>query len=317
MLLYLISFSFSALIAPHEEKSFLSWMRNSNQLYIGDEYYFRLGIYLANSRLVHEFNSGRKSFKLALNKFACYTPAEYKTLLGRRQSPNKSRQSIIIKSKGDEPVSIDWREKGVVNEIKDQGQCGSCWAFGTVQACESAYAISHGKLYSCSDQEILDCCEYCSGCDGGVECVTLDYIIRLQDGLLMSEEDYPYKFVQTRCAFDKTKGINKITGYINGVKGDENALKKLVSQGVCDIGIDASKFSFQLYSGGIYDEPSCSSTALDHAVGLVGYGSMNDNDYWIVRNSWGASWGEKGYIRMSRNKNNQCGVATDPLQVQA
>ncbi|KAK8842466.1 hypothetical protein M9Y10_026053 [Tritrichomonas musculus] len=317
MLFYLVSFAFSALIAPHEEKSFLSWMRTSNQFYTGDEYHFRLGIYLSNARRVQEFNSAKNSFKLSLNKFACYTPAEYKTLLGRRQSQVQPRQSIVNKYKGDEPSSIDWREKGAVNEIKDQGQCGSCWAFGTVQACESAYAIAHGKLYSCSEQEILDCCEYCSGCDGGAEDVTLDYIIRLQDGFLMSEEDYPYKFFQTRCAYDKSKRINQIKGYIHGEKGDEDALKTLISQGVCDIGIDATKFSFQLYSGGIYDEPSCSSRALNHAVGLVGYGSMNDVDYWIVRNSWGKAWGEKGYIRMSRNKNNQCGVATDPLQVQA
>lgn len=315
MLFYLISFSFSVLIAPHEEKSFLSWMRSSNQFYTGEEYHFRLGIFLANSRLIQEFNSCKKSFKLSLNKFACYTPTEYKTLLGRVQSPVKSRGNILKKSKGDEPTSIDWREKGAVNEIKDQGQCGSCWAFGTVQACESAYAISKGKLYSCSEQEIVDCCEYCSGCDGGVECVTLDYIIRLQDGYLMSEEDYPYKFVQQRCAWDKSKGINQIKSYIRGEKGDEDALKTLISQGVCDIGIDASKYSFQLYSGGIYDEPSCSSTALNHAVGLVGYGTMNDVDFWIVRNSWGKSWGEKGYIRMIRNNNNQCGVATDPIQV--
>lgn len=291
-------------------------MRNTNQIYTGDEYHFRLGIFLINSRRVREFNSAHQTFKLGLNKLSCHTPSEYKSLLGRHQISNPKRRTTIKQFKGDLPSSIDWRDKGVVNEIKDQGQCGSCWAFGTVQACESAYAISYGTLNSCSEQEIVDCCEYCSGCDGGVECVTLDYILRLQDGLLMSEEDYPYKFFQQRCAYDKTKGINKIKGYINGEKGDEENLKLLISQGVCDIGIDASRFSFQLYSGGIYDEPACSSTALDHAVGLVGYGSMNDQDFWIVRNSWGTSWGERGYIRMSRNKNNQCGVATDPLQVQ-
>lgn len=313
----LVSFAVSALIAPHQEKSFLSWMRKSNQFYTGDEYHFRLGVFLANSQRVQEFNSAKKTFKVGLNKFACYTPAEYNALLGHIQPSTQNRERIVKKFKGDVPDSVDWRDKGIVNPIKDQAQCGSCWAFGTIQACESAYALAHGTLLSCSEQNLVDCCISCSGCNGGLESAALEFIINQQGGYLNSEDDYPYTAVDGTCKFDSTKGINKIVSYEHGKAGDEDYLKTLIAQGVCDIAIDASQWSFQLYTGGVYDEPSCSSSFLDHAVGLVGYGTDGGVDYWLVRNSWGTSWGEKGYIRMSRNKNNQCGVATDALQVHA
>lgn len=292
-------------------------MRKSNQFYTGDEYHFRLGVFLANSQRVQEFNSAQKTFKVGLNKFACYTPAEYKAILGRIQISKQPRQQIVNKFKGDVPDTVDWREKGIVNPVKDQASCGSCWAFGTIQACESAYALAHGQLLSCSEQNLVDCVTSCYGCSGGLESSALDYIINEQDGYLNSEDDYPYKAVDGTCKFDSSKGINKIVTYEHGKQGDEDYLKTLSAQGVCDIAIDASQWSFQLYTSGIYDEPSCSSSFLDHAVGLVGYGTDDNVDYWLVRNSWGPSWGEKGYIRMIRNKSNQCGVATDALQVHA
>lgn len=317
MFAFLLSFSFSALIAQHEEKSFLSWMRRTNQFFTGDEYHLRLGIFLTNLRRVQEFNSLEKTFKVGINKFACYTPAEYKILLGRIQSSQSSRQKITKKIKGDEPDQVDWREKNIVNAVKDQGQCGSCWAFGTIQACESAYALTHGTLNVCSEQNLVDCVPDCYGCNGGTESNALTFIIYGQFGLLASEADYPYKAVAESCTYAILKGINKITSFDHGEEGNEAYLKTLVSQGVCDVAIDASAWSFQAYTSGIYDEPACSSEFLDHAVGLVGYGTENGVDYWIVRNSWGPDWGEKGYIRMSRNKNNQCGIASDALQVHA
>lgn len=320
MLAALISCSASILIKSYEEKSFLSWMRQSNQFFTGGDYHFRLGIFISNLRHVQNFNSVGKSFRVSLNKFSCYTPSEYNLLLGRLSSSSKNyfnRKFDTKAYKGELPDTVDWRSKGIVNTVKDQGQCGSCWAFGTIQACESAYALSYGHLFSCSEQNLVDCCTFCSGCSGGSESQALLYIIRYQDGFLNSEFDYPYTAIDGTCSFDQTKAINKISSYINGERFDENNLKLLVSNGVCIIAIDASKWSFQMYSGGIYDEPSCSSSKIGHSVGLVGYGTENGIDYWLVRNSWGENWGENGYIRMSRNKDNQCGVATDPLQVQA
>lgn len=317
MFAYLLSFACSALIAQHEEKSFLSWMRQTNQIFTGDEYQFRLGIFLSNQQRVKQFNSrNEKTFTVGINKFACLTESEYKSLLGHKpRSALRNKVIQRITKKADE--SVDWRTKGIVNAVKDQGQCGSCWAFGTVQACESAYALATGTLNVCSEQNLVDCVTECAGCSGGLESAALDYILTKQDGYLMGDEDYPYKAYEQTCKFDKSKGINQIKSYDHGKQGDEEYLAQLVSQGVCDVAIDASNWSFQLYSGGIYDESACSSVNLDHAVGLVGYGTENGVDYWIIRNSWGSSWGEKGYIRMIRNKSNQCGVASDALQVYA
>lgn len=317
MIIALVSFafSFSKLTAPFEEKSFLSWMRNTNQYFTGEEYHFRLGIFLTNSRLVKEFNSAKKTFKVGINKFSCYTPSEYQVLLGRLQFPTQSRLINTRNFNDDLPDSVDWREKNIVNEIKDQGNCGSCWAFGTVQACESAYALSHGTLYSCSEQNLIDCVSSCGGCSGGLESTALDHIIKTQNGYLISENDYPYAAVVSTCKYDPTKGINQIKSYEKGVPGDEKYLQKLIAQGVCDISINANYWSFQSYKSGIYDNPDCIGVILNHAVGLVGYGTENGADYWIVRNSWGKSWGEEGYIRMSRNKYDQCGIADSPILV--
>ena len=316
MLSLLLTFSFSLLVSQNEEKSFLSWMRKYNQVFVGDEYNLRLGIFLSNSRLVQKHNAN-SNFKLSLNHLSCLTNAEYRSLLGHI-SLTSSRKSIIKELKNDDlPDSIDWREKGIVNSIKDQGNCGSCWAFGTIQACESAYALVHNELLSCSEQNLIDCVWGCNGCYGGQESSALQYIVNIQWGALNLESEYVYTARQGICKFSYFTAVNSIKSYASGKPGDEEYLKALCAQGVCDVAIDAGSSQFQLYSGGIYIDNSCSSLYLNHAVGLVGYGTEGTQDYWIVRNSWGPSWGEAGYIRMARNANNQCGIANEALQAYA
>jgi cathepsin L len=227
-----------------------------------------------------------------------------------------ARQTNVKPLKADPPASIDYRDKGVVNAIKDQGQCGSCWAFGTIQAAESNYALKFGTLNSCSEQNLVDCVTSCDGCDGGLEELAYQYIISNQAGLLNTEASYPYTARDGSCKYNAAGGLNKVVSYQNGKSGDESYLLNLVGTvGVADVAIDASQNSFQLYSTGVYNEPRCGNTEydLDHAVGCIGYGTASGTDYWLVRNSWGTSWGQKGYIQMSRNKNNQCGIATDAL----
>jgi cathepsin L len=288
-------------------------MRSTNNIYSGDEYKFRLGVWMANKRLVSQHNAAQKSFTVSMNKLAALTPAEYKQLLGHRSIGNKE---IPVKtfSKGD--AEVDWRTKGIVNPIKDQGQCGSCWAFSVIQAMESQWALKKNKLPSLSEQNLVDCVTSCAGCDGGDEYVSYDYVLEHQGGKWETEADYPYKAVTGSCKWDASKGCCKFSSYFRPTstsKADEKELADgCAASGVVSIAIDASNWSFQMYSGGIYDEPAC-STWLDHAVGLVGYGTENGVDYWIVRNSWGEDWGESGYIRMIRNKNNQCGVASDTI----
>lgn len=298
------------MVLGHEEKSFVAWMRNTNQIYTGDEYQLRFGIFLANSRLVREHNS-QSSFTLELNKFAAYTPAEYKALLGYRpiyRNIKSTRSSIKA------PAAIDWREKGAVTDVQDQGLCGSCWAFSAIGAAEGGWAVAGNTLTKFSEQNLVDCVTDCFGCDGGSMTLALDYVMNSQAGKFMLDADYPYERTQKTCRFDQTKVVGNIKEYIKITVGDEDDLEaKVAEHGPASIGIDASSYAFQLYHGGIF-MASCSSTSLNHGVTCVGYGTEGEKNFWIVKNSWGSlTWGEKGYIRMIKNRDNHCGVATDAL----
>ncbi|KAK8897704.1 hypothetical protein M9Y10_015669 [Tritrichomonas musculus] len=308
MLALLASFASCAYYLQHEEKSFLSWMRSTNQYFTGDEYQTRFGIFMANSRLVKEHNSAKKTFTVSLNKFAAYTPSEYQALLGFKM--NIKKREAAKTQRRSNADAVDWRDKGVVNGIKDQASCGSCWAFSAIQAAESANAISTGKLESYSEQNLVDCVTDCSGCDGGFMTDAYDYVIKNQDGHFNLENEYKYQAIDGTCKFAQYKEVGSISKYVNIVQGDEDDLAaKVETYGPVAVAIDASNWSFQLYSGGIYDEPSCSPDNLDHGVGCVGFGTEGGSKYWIVRNSWGTSWGEKGYMKMLW-KNNQCGIAS-------
>lgn len=313
MLSIFIVLSFSSVkIKQSDEKSFIAWMRNTNNFYIGSEYQFRLGIYLSHKQYVQNHNSNpNKMFTIAMNKFSALTPSEYKSLLGFRASLSsnfklyKSRQKAAPNSE-----ELDWRTKGAVNAIKDQGSCGSCWAFSAIQNCESSEFLKYEKLYRFSEQSLVDCVTADAGCDGGLPSDAFTYIIEECDGKVMLEDDYPYLAVADTCKFDLRKAIGHFTKYIEIKKGSESDLaEKCQLYGPLSIGIDASPLSFQLYNGGIYNEQKCSSVFLDHGVGLVGYGADDTIKYWIVRNSWGTGWGENGYIRIIRGSN-KCGVAT-------
>ncbi|EAY06906.1 Clan CA, family C1, cathepsin L-like cysteine peptidase [Trichomonas vaginalis G3] len=297
-------------VLKHEEKAFLAYMRETGNFFTGDEYHFRLGIYLANKRLVQEHNAANKGFKLGLNKLAHLTQSEYRSLLGAKRLGQKSGNFF----KCDAPANdaVDWRDKGIVNKIKDQGQCGSCWAFSAIQASESRYAQANKQLLDLAEQNIVDCVTSCYGCNGGWPSKAIDYVVKHQAGKFMLTADYPYTARDGTCKFHASKSVGLTKGY-DEVKDTEAELAKAASKGVVSVCIDASHYSFQLYTSGIYDEPSCSAWNLDHAVGLVGYGTEGSKNYWIVRNSWGTSWGEQGYIRMIKDKSNQCGIASEAI----
>jgi len=228
---------------------------------------------------------------------------------------NKTRDGpkFVPRHRGAPPASLDWRTKGAVTPIKDQGQCGSCWSFSATGTMEGAIFLKSGKLISLSEQNLVDCVQ-----DGSYTCETggimqdaYEYVV--QAGGIEDESDYPYCGIDCdgeSCQFDSSKVAADISSYQN-VAQSENALLTATVQQPVSIAIDASSYQFQLYSGGVFNLPSCSSTQLDHGVLSIGYGTYNGVAYWLVKNSWGTSWGMQGYIMMSRNKNNQCGVATD------
>lgn len=295
-----------------EECQFLQWMRLNNKLYTGEEYHFRLGIFISNLRYCREFNQRNGlTFRVGINIFSCYTPSEYKTLLGTEFLKRNIKYTKIPNTKS-APDSFDWRDKGVVNPIRNQGDCGSCWAFSTISTSESAYTITTGNLLHFSEQNLVDCSPG-FGCRSGWTYIAMDYILNSQNGTFNTEDQYPYTATDGQCSFDASKSVGKVTEYVYAQKDDENDLKeKIASIGVASISIHSGNQAFMLYSGGILDDEDCTGdfARIDHAVAAVGYGSENGVDFWIVRNSWGESWGENGYVRMVRNKGNRCFIAT-------
>jgi len=208
------------------------------------------------------------------------------------------------------PTSVDWRTKGIVTPVKDQGQCGSCWSFSTTGSVEGAWAMNH-TLVSLSEQNLMDCSRAYGnmGCNGGMMDNAFKYIINNHG--IDTEASYPYQaYTSYNCKYSTANKGASITSYKDVTSGSEAALQNAVAYRPVSVAIDASHSSFQLYTSGVYYEPACSSTSLDHGVLTVGYGTGTSGDYWIVKNSWGTGWGMQGYIYMSRNKNNNCGIAT-------
>lgn len=321
---------------------FASWGKEHGKTYANEEEQaIRFGIWKQNKAFVDNHNAAGKSFTTKMNKFGDLSNWEYRSqLLGNRG--NSSRKGLLgtFKATGTSaPDSFDWRSSGVITSVKDQGQCGSCWAFSAVAAMEGAFnnankdnmpsactATCNGKACcSFSEQELVDCVNGGSdNCDEGGEMHDgVMEIINNQANAINLESDYPYTSGSGTsrgvCHSKPSSALpTGFKGYTTVDPGNEDALKEASYQmTILSIGIDASQSSFQFYDSGVYNEPSCHNKAdeLDHGVSIVGYGSESGNDYWMVRNSWGSSWGDGGYIKMSRNKDNQCGVASDSIFV--
>jgi len=286
--------------------------------------------WLANLEIVtahnNQFARGRETFSLSMNKFADLNQHEFAAQFLRPRSTRNSEKTSLrmnnSKTADDVPDSMDWRDvDNVVTPVKDQGYCGSCWAFSAVAAMEGAYNYASGSLNSFSEQELVDCTK--NGhytCNiGGEMSDGIAYIADDMDGYIYTEREYPYtgsscSIAKDCCDADASTGVSTgITGFTAVDSGDEDGLKVAsAEQTIISVGIDASSVLFQLYNSGVYAPAGCSTTSLDHGVAVVGYDTMTiGGDYWIVKNSWGSSWGEDGYIYMARNDDNSCGIATD------
>ena len=264
---------------------------------------------------------GADSVVYRLNEFADLTPSEFNSRMNGLtpgKLPHTSRQHAL--SGAAAPDAVDWRAKNLVAPVKNQGSCGSCWAFSTVVSIEGQHAKQTGKLVSLSEQNLVDCVKgvtlpnetgtCCMGCRGGLMDDAFQYLLDKQAGAIDTEAAYPYRGVGGQCSFDSAKSGATISAWTGIPQGDEQALLDAVATvGPVSIAVDAS-IGWQLYAGGIMRGFLCSSNPkkLDHGVAIVGYGTDKGNDYWIVRNSWGSMWGEKGYARIARGKN-ACGLA--------
>lgn len=262
----------------------------------------------------------RPEVTLSLNRFAEMADSDYRTLLGYRMARNVSDRVVVTSVPGVRrrirPGGVNWTALGVVTPVKDQGLCGSCWAFAATGALESLNALRTRNLVPLSERNVLNCVRDppTQGCGGGSACIVFDAVTRNRRGLCPEKAYPPYKAVRSagceRCD-PRAKTSPPIAGmgwvpYMN-----ESALLEAVTRQPIAVAVDASSLAFRLYRSGVLGPRDC-GTQPNHAVLLTGYGRSGKTNYWIIKNSWGTGWGENGYARLRRNVPNRpkgtCGI---------
>ncbi|XP_072932408.1 cathepsin L-like peptidase [Epargyreus clarus] len=289
---------------------------------------FRMKIYLENKQMIamhnQRYERGLTTFRLKQNKYTDMLHQEFVAIMNGFNRTTKSGKVSLARTASERgarfvppanvllPTHVDWREHGIVTDVKEQGKCGSCWAFSATGSLEGQHFRKTGRLVSLSEQNLMDCSwSYGNdGCAGGLMDKAYRYI--KHNGGIDTEEAYPYEAKDGKCRYNLKNSGAEVVGFVDVTAGNEQELLAAVATvGPVSVAIDASHLSFQLYSDGVYYEENCSSDVLNHGVLVVGYGTdKKGGDYWLVKNSWGRTWGDNGYVKMARNRGNNCGIAT-------
>ncbi|CAD7092275.1 unnamed protein product [Hermetia illucens] len=321
---FFYSFYPSVLSIPHskrtkEQRLFAKFIQNFQRSYAHTfEEEERFKIFTTNLQKIKMLNEVEEgTAKYGITDFADMRPEEYAKRTGLRYdeyiSDSNHIQNPLAEIPDVElPRSFDWREKGAITQVKDQGACGSCWAFSVIGNIEGIHAVNTGKLEEYSEQELVDCDTIDNGCAGGLPDNAYKAIEEI--GGLELENEYPYKAKKSKCSFNKTMSHVKVKGAVDLPKNETAMALWLVNNGPISIGINAN--AMQFYRGGISHpwKLLCRAGGIDHGVLIVGYGVAEyplfnkTLPYWIVKNSWGKRWGEQGYYRVFRG-DNTCGVS--------
>jgi cathepsin F len=302
------NFSFLENEKPSLDKLFTKFLHQHNKSYHGEELKERFLIFAENIKnhglhlLLEENPKFSPFFDLSEEEFS-------KTYLNLRTDLlERSDKLMQVETNLNAPSEFDWRDHGVVTPVKNQGQCGSCWAFSTTGNIEGISAKKTGQIQQFSEQQLMDCDSVNQGCNGGLMHQAMIYVKK--NGLL-TENKYPYVGIQGTCNYDSKAVAVKIDDYeliANFKPRKEDDIRDiLVSTGPLSIAINANPFQF--YTGGVLDPKICNKATLNHGVLLVGYGKENGHEFWIIKNSWGNKWGEHGYIRIIKGKG-ACGLNT-------
>ena len=284
--------------------------RHSKSYGTVEEFEYRKALFAITEDAIQAINSNEAHTWVAgHNKFSDWSHEEFSQMHGYVPETHVySEPTIFPETNAD---SVNWVTAGATTPVKDQGQCGSCWAFSSTGALEGSHYLKSGKLVSFAEQQLVDCVKTCFGCGGGNQALAFRY---LKSNNAYLEANYPYKAVNQNCAYTASAAsCVKVASYTTVTGSNVAQMKAALAQQPLSVSIEADTAVFQTYTSGILNSTACGTT-LDHAVLAVGWGSENGQEYWIIKNSWSSSWGENGFIRLAIVDGlGICGVQTSPL----
>ncbi|KAJ5076046.1 cysteine protease rdl2-related [Anaeramoeba ignava] len=302
---FIVIFAILVLVAScaNDRMLFNHFKNKFNKKYSVEEEAMRFKIFQANLKTIREHNAGDSTFKMGINQFTDLTLKEYAqkylSPVKIQGSGRKTNEKVTVGG------SFNWVDHGAVTPVKDQGQCGSCWTFSTTGMIEGCTVADGGKLISLSEQEIVDCDDGGYGCNGGWPYQAMAWVT--SNGGLCSEQAYPYKAYDQNCQKSSCQSVSTLNAHAQ-YSSETEMMNKIQTYGPISIAVDAENSAFMYYTSGVVTASECPDDGLDHAILITGYNTDANPPYWIVKNSWAASWGQQGYIWLEYGKNT-CGLA--------